>query len=133
MMSNNPDQNNPLPSIQTADPVKLLSSGIQIYFPLTKILQIGVLFETTGLIKIYIQLDAVTEDILIQIKVIELNTPISLAQLFFNLGLAHFYSQQFMILIESLKSSTTGKVTKQIQANLEETLRKIKELNDKPK
>lgn len=132
-MSNNPDQNNPLPSIQTADPVKLLSSGIQIYFPLTKILQIGVLFETTGLIKIYIQLDAVTEDILIQIKVIELNTPISLAQLFFNLGLAHFYSQQFMILIESLKSSTTGKVTKQIQANLEETLRKIKELNDKPK
>ena len=115
-MSNNLNQNDPLhSSIQTADPVKLLSTGIQIYFPLGKILNVGVLFEPAGLIKIYIQVDAITEDILIQFKVIELKAPVSLIQLFLNLGIAQFYSQMFIDLTESIKSKINANLTKPLR------------------
>jgi len=101
MMFNNKIENVPL---ETVNPEKVLSSGIQIYFPLGEILHVGVLFEPAGLIKIYIQVNVITEDILIQFKVIELNTPITLIMLFLNLGIAHYYSQAFMVLTENIKS-----------------------------
>ncbi|MDR3586844.1 MAG: hypothetical protein P4L59_16255 [Desulfosporosinus sp.] len=132
MMSNNQIEDVPLPSIETGNPeTVLLSTGIQIYFPLGKILQVGILFEPTGLIKIYIQVNIITEDIVIQFKVIELNTPITLTQLFLNLGIAHYYSQTFIVLTENIKSKINGNLTKQIQTNLEDALKKIKELNEK--
>lgn len=102
MVSNNQMGNVPSPSKEDGNPEKVLSTGIQVYFPLGKNLQVGILFEPAGLIKIYIQLEALTEDILIQFKVIELNTPISLNLLFFNLGIAHFYIQKFIVLTENL-------------------------------
>ena len=100
-MSNKVIKSFPLSLIQTNNPIdEVISSGIQIYFPISKGTKIGILFEPNELIKIYIQVDAITEDILIQFKIIELHVPFSLTELFFFLGLAHYYSQKFMTLIE---------------------------------
>jgi len=101
---------------QSVNPVEFLSAGIQIYYPLTSYLQVGILFvPPIGHIKIYIQQIALTEDILIQIKVFELHVPITLSLLFFNLGIAHFYSKSFLKFLRNLKSSIQGNITKQIQ------------------
>ena len=136
MNANNLIESAPLSPIQNDNPVdKVISTGIQIYIPLSpdrRTLQLGILFEPTQLIKIYIQVEALSEDILVQFKVIELHVPVSLTELFFHLGLAQYYSQKFMILIEILKLNITRKITKQIQTNLEETLKKTKELNERP-
>jgi len=114
---------------QSVDPAELLSSGIEIFYPLTTYLQVGIIFiPPIGLIKIYIQQVALTDDIIIQIKIFELHLPITLSLLFFNLGIAHFYSKSFLNFPRNLKSSIQGNITKQIQRNLDYALIKIKEL-----
>lgn len=118
-------------SLQTFNSAKLLSSGIQIYFPVTEYLDIGILFlPPIGLIKIYVQQQVLTEDILLQFKVFELNTPITLTLLFFSLGIAHFFSKCFLDYLENFKVNMIGNLTKEIQRNLEEALRKTKQLNE---
>ena len=104
---------------QPVDTVELLSSGIQIYFPLTTYLQVGILFvPPIGRIKIYIQQEALTEDILVQIKVFELHVPITLSLLLFNLGIAHFYSNSFLVFLRNLTSRMQANITRQIRGNL---------------
>jgi hypothetical protein len=99
---------------QPVDTVDLLSAGVQIYYPLTTYLQVGILFiPPIGRIKIYIQQEALTEDILIQIKVFELHVPITLSLLFFNLGIAHFYSKCFLSFLKNLKSRIQENITKE--------------------
>lgn len=101
---------------QSIDTVELLSAGIQIYYPLTTYLQVGILFvPPIGHIKIYIQQQALTEDILIQIKIFELHMPITLSLLFFNLGIAHFYSNSFLDFLRKFKVKYTRKYDKQYQ------------------
>lgn len=114
---------------QSVDTVELLSAGIEIYYPITTYFQIGILFvPPIGHIKIYIQQEALTDDIIIQIKLFELYVPITLSLLFFNLGIAHFYSKNFFNFITNLKSNTQETIAKQMPKNLEDALIKIKEL-----
>ncbi|MDR3600787.1 MAG: hypothetical protein P4L49_09955 [Desulfosporosinus sp.] len=114
---------------QPIDIVELLSAGIQIYYPLTTYLQVGILFvPPIGRIKIYIQQEALTEDILIQFKVFELHVPITLFLLFFNLGIAHFYSNSFLSYLGNLKASIQETITKQLQRNLGDALINVKAL-----
>lgn len=90
---------------QPIDTVGLLSSGIQIYFPLTTYLQVGILFiPPVGYIKIYLQQEVLTEDILLQFKVFELHVPIALSILMFNLGIAHFFVTSFLVFLRKFTS-----------------------------
>lgn len=114
---------------QPVDTVELLSAGIEIYFPITTYLQVGILFvPPVGRIQFYIQQEALTEDILIKFKVFEVHVPITLSMLFFNLGIAHFYSNSFLVFLRNLKSSLKENLTKQIKKNLEDSLIKLNEL-----
>ena len=103
---------------QPVDTVELLSSGIQIYYPLTNYLQVGILFlPPIGRIKIYIQQEGLVEDILIQIKIFELHVPITLSILFFNLGIAQFYSNSFLNFLRNATSRIQGALIKQSPRN----------------
>lgn len=116
--------------LENVNPINLLSSGIQVYFPITTYLQVGILFvPPIGHLKIYIQQEALTDDILIQIKVFELHIPITLGLLFFNLGVAHFYSNSFLNFLSGFKTIIKNNLTKQIQENLEDALIKVKKLD----
>lgn len=106
------------------DPAALLSSGVQIYFPLTRTLSVGILFESISLIKVYIQQIAMTEDIVIQVKIIQLNLPFALGFLFFNCGLACFYTASVIKIIRSLTSDLTKNMINDFRANFEEALKK---------
>ncbi|MDQ7094259.1 hypothetical protein REC12_11725 [Desulfosporosinus sp. PR] len=93
------------------DTVELLSAGVQVFFPLTTYLQVGILFvPQIGCIKVYIQQEALTEDILIEFKVFEFRVPVTLFLLLLNLGIAHFYSNCFLALLKKLTSKIQGNI-----------------------
>lgn len=109
------------------DPVELLSAGIQVYFPLTKHLSVGILFETIGLIKVYFQQIIGKDDILLQIKVFKFKLPVALGFLFFHLCLAAFYTKTVLTLLSML----TSEITNEVQESLERMLMKLKEITNK--
>ncbi|MDA8228365.1 MAG: hypothetical protein M0T74_11830 [Desulfitobacterium hafniense] len=112
---------------KSVDPVSLLSAGVQIYFPVTEHISIGILFETIGLIKIYVQQHAIPDDILIQVKIIKVNVPIALGLLFFNLGLAAFYTKAVITLLRNHGLQ----ITAEVQENINNFLIKMNEINKK--
>ncbi len=78
------------PEPEGFDSVQLLSSGVQIYFTLSKDFQtqVGIFFNTMGKIEFWIQQSAIPNNVLVQIKVIELHVPTALGFMFFFLGIA---------------------------------------------
>jgi hypothetical protein len=108
----------------SSESVKILSSGVQIFFPLTEYLEIGLFFvPPIGRIKFYLQQKVLTEDFLLQAKMIEIRVPVTLALLLFHLGLAHFYSKSIINLVENIFIKRY--ISKEVQGNLEEALKKL--------